>query len=114
MEPPTPGTLDHPDLGVAFNEVFTPEMREKMVRLEKENEILRRRVAESDSSSQERGGGGTVTVGTRGEEWTRIPSSSGRIEVRGDESKMVAALQQQLREKQKRVSQLEAVTQESS
>ena len=44
MEPPTPGSLDHADLGSALNEAFTPEMREKMVRLEKENEILRRRL----------------------------------------------------------------------
>lgn len=44
----TPDSLtgDHPDLGTSFGlmEAYTPELREKMVRLEKENEILKRRL----------------------------------------------------------------------
>ena len=108
MEPPTPGSLDHPDLGAALNEVFTPEMREKMVRLEKENEILRRRVAEKDETivagrqSDTADGGGGQMGQERGPR-TRVGDREG-----------VAALQKQLREKQKRISQLEAVAQETS
>lgn len=34
-------------------EAFTPDMREKMVRLEKENQILRRRVETAESATQE-------------------------------------------------------------
>ena len=56
-EPPlrhqTP-SLDQPDLGDVggLHEAFTPELREKMVKLEKENEILRRRL-ESGSTEVE-------------------------------------------------------------
>ena len=38
-----------------LTEAFTPEMREKMVRLEKENQILRRRVESAESAPQDAG-----------------------------------------------------------
>ena len=60
MFPPAPGgrqrapfeassSFDQPDLGggvsgLGLEEAFTPELKEKMVRLEKENEIMRRRL----------------------------------------------------------------------
>lgn len=52
-------TLDQPDLGggvsvgggLGLNEAFTPELREKMVKLEKENEILKRRLENSGADS---------------------------------------------------------------
>ena len=69
MEPPTPGSLEHIDLGSALGEAFTPEMRERMARLEKENEILRRRLAETERAREEgRGGGGGSEGGREGEE----------------------------------------------
>ena len=48
-------SLDQPDLGgvaggLGLEEAFTPELREKMTKLEKENEILKRRL---DSSMAE-------------------------------------------------------------
>ena len=54
------------DLGAALGEVLTPEMRERMGRLEKENEILRRRLNEVEGAEEgggrererKRGGGG--------------------------------------------------------
>ena len=108
MEPPTPGSLDNPDLGSSLNEVFTPEMREKMVRLEKENEILRRRLAEG---AVEVGGGGVRTGGRGGGEGEESVNR-GRG-VRGGEQ-MVAVLRKQLQEKEKKISQLEAAAQENS
>ena len=48
--PPSP-SLDHPDLGgggLGWAEAYTPELREKMVRLEKENEILKCRLERED------------------------------------------------------------------
>ena len=123
MELPTPGSLDQTDLGVVLNEVLTPEMRENMVRLEKENEILRRRLAESDTVVEEERGSAVVadqptggreqgpTMGGRGGGGREGGREGGRG---GGEGKVVASLQQQLREKQQRISQLEAVAQESS
>lgn len=51
---------DEPDIGGVVSvggltEAFTPEMREKMVRLEKENQILRRRVESAESAPQDAG-----------------------------------------------------------
>ena len=64
MFPPAPGgrhrtpfesssSFEPPDLGggvggLGLEEAFTPEMREKMARLEKENEIMRRRLDSSN------------------------------------------------------------------
>ncbi len=50
------GSFSEPDLGgvsggVGLVEAYTPELREKMVRLEKENQILRRRLENSESTS---------------------------------------------------------------
>ena len=120
MEPPTPGSLDLPDLGSALHEVFTPEMREKMVRLEKENEILRRRLAEpGDSSGVEgrgvvsvRGGGGVVSV--RGGEGVGGEISGSRRGGGGGSDQAVVVLRRQLLEKEKRISQLETMTRENS
>ena len=129
MEPPTPGSLDLPDLGSALHEVFTPEMREKMVRLEKENEILRRRLAEPGDSS----GGGVVTVRGGGGVVT-VRGGGGVVSVRGGEGvggeisgsrrggggggggsdQAVVVLRRQLLEKEKRISQLETMTRENS
>ena len=129
MEPPTPGSLDLPDLGSALHEVFTPEMREKMVRLEKENEILRRRLAEpGDSSGVEgggvvtvRGGGGVVTVrggggvvSVRGGEGVGGEISGSRRGGGGGGDQAVVVLRRQLLEKEKRISQLETMTRENS
>ena len=62
--PPSP-SLDHPDLGgggLGWAEAFTPELREKMVRLEKENEILKQRLERDvDSESPIMGPGMYVT-----------------------------------------------------
>ena len=121
MEPPTPGSLDLPDLGSALHEVFTPEMREKMVRLEKENEILRRRLAEpGDSSGVEgggvvtvRGGGGVVSV-RGGEGVGGEISGSRRGGGGGGSDQAVVVLRRQLLEKEKRISQLETMTRENS
>lgn len=78
-----------------------------MVRLEKENEILRRRLAESDTITVGGGGGKEVT--------TKDPSQERGPLVRGTGGeRMVAALQKQLQDKHQRISQLEAVAQESS
>ena len=49
------GSFSEPDLGgvaggVGLVEAYTPELREKMVKLEKENQILRRRLDSSDTS----------------------------------------------------------------
>lgn len=41
---------DHGILGSGLVEAFTPEMREKMVRLEKENQLLWRRVETAEST----------------------------------------------------------------
>ena len=112
MEPPTPGSLDNPDLGSSLNEVFTPEMREKMVRLEKENEILRRRLAEGGPSPVEVGGGGGVRTGVRGGGEGEESLSRGRGGGGGEQ--MVAVLRKQLQEKEKKISQLEAAAQENS
>ena len=112
MEPPTPGSLDNPDLGSTLNEVFTPEMREKMVRLEKENEILRRRLAERGPSPVEVGGGGGVRTGVRGGGEGEESLSRGRGGGGGEQ--MVAVLRKQLQEKEKKISQLEAAAQENS
>ena len=116
MQPPTPGALDHPDLGSALNEVLTPEMREKMARQEKEMEILKRRLAESETALGAGGGAGggrgsAVAPGQRGsrEETATIRGAGG-----GAAEQTVAAIQQQLREKIQRISQLEAIAQESS
>ena len=113
MEPPTPGSLDHPDIGASLNEVFTPEMREKMVRLEKENEILQRRLAESDTVTREGGREGTVK-NTSYEQGPVARGTGGGGREGGGEEKTVVALRKQLQEKQQRISQLEAVAQESS
>ena len=116
MQPPTPGALDHPDLGSALNEVLTPEMREKMARQEKEMEILKRRLAESETALEAGGGAGVgrgsaVAPGQRGSrEETAIIGGAGG----GAAEQTVAAIQQQLREKIQRISQLEAIAQESS
>lgn len=69
MFPPAPGgrqrapfesssSFDQPDLGggvggLGLEEAFTPELKEKMVRLEKENEIMRRRLDSNLSESVE-------------------------------------------------------------
>ena len=69
MFPPGPGgrqrapfeassSFDQPDLGggvggLGLEEAFTPELKEKMIRLEKENEIMRRRLDSSLSESVE-------------------------------------------------------------
>ncbi|CAI8020668.1 Probable RNA-binding protein 19 [Geodia barretti] len=111
MEPPTPGSLDNPDLGSTLNEVFTPEMREKMVRLEKENEILRRRLAEGGPSPVEVGGGGGVRTGVRGGGEGEESLSRGRGGGGGEQ--MVAVLRKQLQEKEKKISQLQAAAQEN-
>ena len=110
MEPPTPGSLDNPDLGSALNEVFTPEMRERMVRLEKENQILRRRLAEAGDVSVEVGGGeGVVSaVGQRREERAQLARG------RGGGEQTITILRKQLQEKEKRISQLEAVAKDTS
>lgn len=42
LSPGPSAVMDHPDLG--FVEAFTPELKEKMAKLEKENEILLRRL----------------------------------------------------------------------
>ena len=47
------GSFEQPDLGhgvsgLGLEEAFTPELREKMARLEKENEIMRRRLDSSN------------------------------------------------------------------
>ncbi len=45
--PQTPTGLDSPDMGghgIGLLEAFTPELREKMARLDKENQILRKRL----------------------------------------------------------------------
>ena len=61
--PPSP-SLDQPDAGsFGLLEAFTPELREKMARLEKENEILHRRLeTEAESplpgTTSSSGGGG--------------------------------------------------------
>lgn len=54
------GGSDAPDIGGVvgvggLTEAYTPEMREKMVRLEKENQILRRRVESAESAPQDAG-----------------------------------------------------------
>ena len=115
MEPPTPGSLDNPDFGSSLNEAFTPEMREKMVRLEKENEILRRRLADGGEMAVEvgggrggGGGGGGVSTVVQGEE----SLTSGRSGGGGEQ--MVAVLRKRLQEREKRISQLEAAAQENS
>ena len=66
--PPSP-SLDQPDIGGSFGlmEAFTPELRERMARLEKENEILHRRL-ESDMEAplpESSGGGGGGGDGSR-------------------------------------------------
>lgn len=52
----SPTAFDSPDAGVGVAggvlEAFTPEMREKMVKLEKENQILHRRVDAAESAPQ--------------------------------------------------------------
>ena len=69
MFPPAPGgrqrapfesssSFDQSDLGggvggLGLEEAFTPELKEKMVRLEKENEIMRRRLDGNLSESVE-------------------------------------------------------------
>ena len=110
MEPPTPGSLDNPDFGPSLNEVFTPEMREQMVRLEKENEILKRRLAEAGSKSAVEGGGVSSADVRGGEGEERLTRGSGG----GGGEKMVAVLRRQLQEKQKKISQLESAAQENS
>ena len=63
MESPT--SFSEPDGGAAGGvggmgglvEAFTPEMREKMVKLEKQNQILQRRVDAAESASREAGEG---------------------------------------------------------
>ena len=50
---PASPSVDHPDLGgggLGWAEVFTPELRAKIVRLEKENEILKRRLETEDDT----------------------------------------------------------------
>ena len=67
--PPAPGgrqrapfeassSFDQPDIGggvggLGLEEAFTPELKEKMVRLEKENEIMRRRLDSNLSEAVE-------------------------------------------------------------
>lgn len=51
-------SFDQQDLGggvggLGLEEAFTPELKEKMIRLEKENEIMRRRLDSSLSESVE-------------------------------------------------------------
>ena len=53
----TSGSFDQPDLGsgvggLGLEEAFTPELREKMARLEKENEIMRRRLDSSITETE--------------------------------------------------------------
>lgn len=50
----TPSSVDHPDFGDVggLQEVFTPELKEKMVKLEKENQILRRRLESSSPDTE--------------------------------------------------------------
>lgn len=114
MEPPTPGSLDHPDIGASLNEVFTPEMREKMVRLEKENEILRRRLTETDTLTGGGGGREGTAKNPSLEQGPVARGTGGGRKEGGGEDKTVATLQKHLQEKQQRISQLEAVAQESS
>ena len=60
-----PVSIDQPDFGGeslegvsgGVVEAFTPELREKMVRMEKEVQILRRRVETAESAAQEGGKG---------------------------------------------------------
>ena len=52
----TSTSFDQPDLGggvsgLGLEEAYTPELREKMARLEKENEIMRRRLETSTSDA---------------------------------------------------------------
>ena len=61
------GSFDHPDFeggagGLGLEEAFTPEKREKMARLEKENEIMRRRLETNLTESVEPSLLGTRTV----------------------------------------------------
>ncbi len=69
MFPPGPGgrqrapfetssSFDQPELGggvggLGLEEAYTPELKEKMIRLEKENEIMRRRLDSNLSESVE-------------------------------------------------------------
>ena len=47
-------SFSEPDLGgLGLVEAYTPERRENMVRLEKENEILRKRLESAESAPQE-------------------------------------------------------------
>lgn len=84
-----------------------------MVRLEKENEILRRRLAESDTVTGEGGREGAVKNPTH-EQGPVARGTGGERREGGGEEKTVVALRKQLQEKQQRISQLEAVAQESS
>ena len=84
-----------------------------MVRLEKENEILRQRLAEGGPSPVEVGGGGGVRTGVRGSGEGEETLSRGRGGGGGGEQ-MVAVLRKQLQEKEKKISQLEAAAQENS
>ena len=64
LESPTT-SFNEPDMGgagVGVVEAFTPEMREKMVRMEKEIQILRRRVETAESASPE--GGDIIIIAT--------------------------------------------------
>lgn len=117
MEPPTPGSLDYPDLGAALNEVFTPEMKERMIRLEKENEILKRRLEEGNEEESplwggERGDGVANSENMVDRERGSSTNKAGRG--RDEGGKIEAALRKELRERQKRIAQLEAMTQKTS
>ena len=50
------GSFSEPDvggtLGTGLEEAYTPELREKMVRLEKANQILRRRLDSTESHNE--------------------------------------------------------------
>lgn len=51
--------FNEPDLGGGRGlvEAFTPEMKEKMMRLEKQNQILRKRVENAESATPVESGG---------------------------------------------------------
>lgn len=54
----TSSSFNEPDLGLGgVIEAFTPEMREKVVKLEKENQILRRRLDSANAAESAPAGG---------------------------------------------------------
>ena len=101
----TPSSEDQPDFGYTLNEAFTPELREKMAKLEKENDIIKRRL-ESRSSVSEWEGLGGGERGTAETEELRCKLADSEI--------TISHMEKSVKEKVERLSRAEVILKELS